>query len=182
VRSIPVAAPSSFTTNFLYGVAIVFVCFLGYLYANPSATAPLTPEQSRGQALTLLAMLGLLLVLLGGVLWAVSRRSLTLDDNTLVVRAGFYTRRIPRSSLRMADAAECSLLERRELAPRWRTNGIRVPGFQAGWFRLVNKEKALVLLTNPQRVTYLPTTAGFVLLVSAIGLLEALEALQEPAR
>jgi hypothetical protein len=174
MRSIPVVPPPPFTTKFLYGVAFLFVCFLVYLYVKPAA--PQTADQLRGQVLALLAMFAMLVLLVGGVLWAVHRRSLTLTGDDLVIRAGFYTRRIPRPALRVTAAIECSLFERRELAPRWRTNGIRVPGFQAGWFRLANGEKALALITDPQRVTYLPTTAGFVLLVSTSGLVEALNA------
>jgi len=157
---------------FLYGVALLFACYMIYLYANPAS--PLTPPQARDQMTGLVSMIAMAGLLVGGVLWAVRRRSLTLTASELIVRAGFYTRRIPRSALRVAEAIECSLFEQRELAPRWRTNGMRVPGFQAGWFRLVNKEKALVLITDPRHVTCLPTTAGFMLLVSATGLIDAL--------
>ena len=35
-----------------------------------------------------------------------------------------------------------------------------------GWFTLKNNEKALVFLTSPSKVVYLPTTEGFSLLLS----------------
>ena len=177
--SIPVPPPPPFTTKFLVGVAAFFGCLLVYVYLNPAT--PLAPEEARGKLLGMLAMGGVLVALVCGMMWAVRRRSLTLTDTDLVVRAGFYTRRLPRAALRPMAAVECSLFERREYAPRWRTNGIRVPGFQAGWFRLANREKALVLLTDPLHVTYLPTTAGYALLVSTEGLLPALREAERAA-
>ncbi|MBP8296296.1 MAG: hypothetical protein KAX84_09340, partial [Burkholderiales bacterium] len=89
-----------------------------------------------------------------------------------------YGRTLPRSSLRPEAALEVSLLEYRDLGPLWRTNGIGLPGFKAGWFRLRNREKALVLLTDPFKVTYLPTSEGYALLISTNALLAAL---REPA-
>ena len=49
-----------------------------------------------------------------------------------------------------------------------------MPGLRAGWFRLRNNERALVYLTNPFHVTYLPTKEGYVLLISTTALLDAL--------
>ena len=51
-----------------------------------------------------------------------------------------------------------------------------LPGFRAGWFRLRTNEKALVLLTDPFGVTYLPTREGYALLISTTALLGALGA------
>jgi hypothetical protein len=105
----------------------------------------------------------------------VNRRSIELTATSLSIRAGFYSRTLPRSALRIESAVVESLFDNRELAPRWRTNAIRIPGFRAGWFRLVNREKAFALITDPSAVTYLPTTAGYVLLLSTTELLPALQ-------
>jgi hypothetical protein len=47
-----------------------------------------------------------------------------------------------------------------------RTMGTSMPGYRAGWFRLRNGEKALLYLTDWSRVVYVPTTAGYGLLLS----------------
>ncbi|MBK8738096.1 MAG: hypothetical protein IPM02_00440 [Betaproteobacteria bacterium] len=175
-RSLQVTPPSRYTVGFLYVLTILFSGFFVYLHL--SSSAGLDPEKARTQLMGLLTMLGMLMLAFVGILFALNRRALLLTDKELIVRAGFYGRTLPRSSLRPEAALEVSLLEYRELGPLWRTNGIGLPGFKAGWFRLRNREKALVLLTDPFRVTYLPTSEGYALLVSTS---ELLPALRQPA-
>jgi hypothetical protein len=175
-RNIPVIPPSRYTSAFLCVLAIGFSGFLLYLYAG--STAGLAPEKAMAQLPGLLLMFGLLALAFGGIWFALNRRTLLLTDTELTLRTGFYGRTLRRSSLRPESALEVSLVDRRDLAPRWRTNGIGLPGFRAGWFRLRNSDKALVLLTDPFHVTYLPTGDGYVLLVSTTALLAAL---REPA-
>ena len=106
--------------------------------------------------------------------WAVNRRSVELSASELIIKTGLYSRTLSRGSLRVESAKVTSLFDDRSVAPRWRANGVRLPGFQAGWFRLVNGERALLLLTDPHTVTYLPTIEGFSLLISTSELLPAL--------
>ena len=171
-RSLPVIPPSRYTVGFLYVLAIGFSGFFVYLYAG--STDSLTPDKAKAQLQGLMLMLGLLALAFAGIWFALNRRALLLTDTELILRAGFYGRTLQRSCLRADSALELSLVDRRELAPRWRTNGIGLPGFRAGWFRLRNNEKALVLLTDPFHVTYLPTSEGYVLLISTTALIAAL--------
>lgn len=171
-RDIPVTPPSRYTVGFLGVLAVVFSGVFFYLYLN--STDGLDPEKARTQLSGLLMMLALLGLAFAGTWFGLQRRALILTDTELIVRAGFYGRTLPRSSLRPDSALELSLTDRRDLAPRWRTNGIALPGFRAGWFRLRNNEKALLLLTDPFHVTYLPTSEGYALVVSTTALLAAL--------
>lgn len=171
-RDLPVIPPSRYTVGFLYVLALGFSGFLVYLYVG--STDGLVPEKTSAQLPGLLLMFGLLALAFGGIWFALHRRALVLTETELIVRAGFYGRALRRSSLRPDSALEVSLVDRRDLAPRWRTNGIGLPGFRAGWFRLRNSEKALVLLTDPFHTTYLPTSEGYVLLISTTALLPAL--------
>lgn len=171
-RSLPLIPPSRYSVGFLYLVALAFSGIFAYLYF--SSTASLAPEKARAQLPGLLLLLGLLALALGAILLALRRHALILTETELIFRTGFYARTLHRSSLRPEAALEISLIERQEFAPRWRTNGIGLPGFRAGWFRLRNKDKALVYLTDPFHVTYLPTSEGYVLLVSTTALLAAL--------
>jgi hypothetical protein len=68
--------------------------------------------------------------------------------------------------LRRAEIRRIDLATSPELAPRLRTLGTGLPGYQAGWFRLRNGEKALLYLTDRGRAVYVPTTAGYSVLVS----------------
>jgi hypothetical protein len=171
---LPVIPPSRYTFVFLYVLAIGFSGFFVYLYAG--STDGLAPEKAVAQLQGLILMLGLLALAFAGIWFALHRRALILTETELIFRTGFYGRTLQRSSLRPESALELSLVDRRDLAPRWRTNGIGLPGFRAGWFRLRNNDKALVLLTDPFHVTYLPTSEGYVLLVSTTALLPALRA------
>jgi len=171
-RAIPVTPPSRYTRLFLYLLALCGSGFFVWLYAN--STDGLAPDKARAQLPGLLLMLGLLAAVFVVMWFALQRRAVIVTDTELIVRAGFYSRTLPRSSLRPDAALEMSLVDHRELAPRWRTNGIALPGFRAGWFRLRNNEKALLLLTDPFHVTWLPTSEGYGLLISTTALLAAL--------
>ena len=58
------------------------------------------------------------------------------------------------------------LTESREYQPRWRTFGTGLPGYRAGWFRLRNREKALLYVTDGSRVVYIPTRDNYSVLLS----------------
>ena len=51
-------------------------------------------------------------------------------------------------------------------APRWKTNGVGLPGYQAGWFRLRRGGKALLFVTDRTRVVFVPTNEGYSVLLS----------------
>jgi hypothetical protein len=84
----------------------------------------------------------------------------------LRIRGSLYGRTIPAAQLALEKARVVDLNSVPELQPKWRTNGVGLPGYSAGWFRLRNGEKALVFLTNRRRALYIPTTAGYSLLIS----------------
>ena len=77
-----------------------------------------------------------------------------------------YGRVVPKAQLRVDLARRVDLGRDEALRPRWRRVGTGLPGYQAGWFRLRNGEKALLYLTDRSRAVYIPTTAGYSLLLS----------------
>jgi hypothetical protein len=90
-----------------------------------------------------------------------------LSPAGISLRGDLYGRRLIPASDLLGGAARIVDLDRDpELSPRWRTLGTGLPGYKAGWFRLKNGEKALVSLTDRHHAIYLPTTRGFVLLLS----------------
>lgn len=113
-------------------------------------------------ALLLVVLFGVILTSMFGTRSArfeVSRAGLRLSGD-------FYGRFVPRESLRPADARRVDLGRESGLRPRWRTIGTGLPGYQAGWFRLVNGEKALLYLTDRSKAVHVTTTLGYSLLLS----------------
>jgi hypothetical protein len=84
----------------------------------------------------------------------------------LRLRGDFYGRLIPAAELVPERAARVDLQATPGLAPKRRTLGTGLPGYQAGWFDLQNGEKALLYLTDRTRAVYVPTTSGYGVLLS----------------
>lgn len=124
-----------------------------------------------GRAIWLIALVpGVILVIVIGVLGAaiVSSRSARFEvsQEGLRLRGDVYGRLIPAEHLRGAAAMRVDFAATPELTPRWRTMGTGLPGYRAGWFRLRNGEKALLYVTDTNRVVYIPTTEGYSLMLS----------------
>lgn len=125
--------------------------------------------------LVLVAVFTLLALSVMGSRWA--RFEISRDQ--LRIRGDFYGRRVPAAALRAAESRRVDLNASAEFRPRLRTWGTGLPGYQSGWFRLRNGEKALVYLTDRSKAIYVPTTEGYSLLLSPDdpdGFLQALKA------
>ncbi len=106
------------------------------------------------------------LALLGWSLYAARHTRFDLTAGSLVIRGGFYGRTVPVSELAVEGARRVDLEAAPEFRPSLKTNGIGVPGYQSGWFRLKNGDKALLFLTDKSKAVYIPTRKNYVLLVS----------------
>ena len=129
----------------------------------------IAPAASRAMWLMLLipiAIVVLVTVVLGKSILASRSARFEVSSEGLRLRGDLYGRLIPARELRRDEIARVDLSARPELAPRWRTMGTGLPGFQSGWFRLRNGEKALLYLTDRSRAVYVPTTAGYSVLLS----------------
>jgi hypothetical protein len=111
----------------------------------------------------------ILIVTLCGLAYAVSgsrNARFEVSPAGLRLRGDFYGRLIPPSDLRLEGARAVDLGAEASLKPVWRTAGTAVPGYRAGWFRLKDGEKALLYVTDPSKVAYVPTTKGYAVLLS----------------
>ena len=115
----------------------------------------------------IMILLVALCALMGYVAWSTrnSRAEVTPDGLKLV--GDLWGRTIPREMLLLDEARVVDLRGEPDLQPRSRTLGTGLGGFAAGWFRLQNREKALIYLTDRRRVVYLPTNQGYSILVSS---------------
>jgi hypothetical protein len=130
------------------------------------------PASTRA-ALTWVPLLGLVLivvlgslVLLGLSVQGSRTAKFELSPTGLRLRGDLYGRKLPASQLRGGAARVVDLDQDRALRPRRRTMGTALPGYRAGWFRLANGEKALLYVTDPRQVVYVPTRVGYSLLLS----------------
>ncbi len=129
---------------------------------------PIAPAESR----YLWFFLPIAAVLVGAmIILAVSLRgardsTFEVFADSLRLRGDLYGRTIPRSQLLTDLARRVDFRMEPELLPKWKRVGTGLPGYQSGWFRLRNGEKALLYLTDRTRAVYVPTSAGYSLLLS----------------
>ena len=130
---------------------------------------PIVPATGRGLWIIIVIVMAIF-VIVGGMLVATAHGSsatrFELSEGGLRIRGDLYGRLIPASALRGDAARVVDLTGERELGPRLRTFGTAVPGYSSGWFRLRNGEKALLYVTERRRAVYVPTTAGYSVLLS----------------
>jgi len=135
-----------------------------------------------GRALAFFAGLGALLLglvaLFGYFAYASLSARFEVSEEGLRIRSAIYGRMIPTYALLPEQARVVDLRTERELQPNLRTNGIGMPGYNAGWFTLRRKGKALLFVTDPSRVVYVPTSEGYSVLLSVQRPEEFLEALR----
>jgi hypothetical protein len=89
-----------------------------------------------------------------------------VDARALAIRSPFYGRRIPIRELVTDQASVVDLDSVGRNWPAWRTNGIGLPGYAAGWFKTADGEKAPAFITERHRVVRIPTRRNYALLVS----------------
>ena len=89
-----------------------------------------------------------------------------LSSTELTIKDRFYGRSIALTSLIPSQSLVLDLSQNSPRRLKWRLNGIGLPNYKAGWFRLRNGETALVFLINPHWVVYIPTNKNYSLLIS----------------
>ena len=106
------------------------------------------------------------LIGLGLIASGLNAPKLEITGAGLRLNGELYGRFIPTSELRLEQSRLVNIGLEPNLEPTLRTFGTGLPGYNTGWYRLRNGEKALLYLTNRSQAVYVPTTAGYVVLVS----------------
>jgi hypothetical protein len=125
-------------------------------------------SRGRHEAVPMEAIVGALLVfpLIGGALaWSIHRRAIHLIGGRLVIGRLLW-RRIAVNAFDLDAARIVDLAAQRELQPVMKIAGSGLPGYKSGLFRLRNKVRAQVLLTDWKRVLVLPKRDGGMVLLS----------------
>lgn len=146
-------------------------------------TFPITPAS--GSVFWVLGPVTLLLVglvaLFSYFAYSAGHVSFEVSPEGLRIHGDVYGRFVPAASLIATQAKELDLTFDSAHRPAIRTNGTGLPGYQAGWFRLGDGEKALVFLTDRTQVVYVPTREGYSLLLSPAEPQAFLASLQQTA-
>ena len=143
---------------------------------NRPATAvsfPLSAAQAHSGSAIVRSLLGLsvllplgIAALFGYLAYSIRRVTFELSKDSFRVRGDIFGRTIARSSLRFKDAQILDLKKEKSHRPVLRTMGVGLPGYSSGWFRLRDKGKGLLFLSDPSRAVFLPTSDGYTLLLS----------------
>jgi hypothetical protein len=102
-----------------------------------------------------------------------------LTDEGLQIKGCLYGRTVPQDSIDKERIQMVNLLMEQNYSPVARTNGVGLPGYLSGWFRLKNSEKALLFVTKKTDVVYIPTSKGYSVLLSPSEAKEFLKVTQE---
>ncbi len=153
------------------GMRVIKVTELVFDIAEPSTAAALMMAIVAG----LILCLGLFF---GWLALSIGNPSVELSETTLRINIPLYGRSISRKEIVAEKARIVDLNDETSLGPRFRTNGIGLPGYRIGWFRLRNGDKALAALTGVEQVLYVPTTRDYSILVSVVEPGALLQALQ----
>jgi len=114
------------------------------------------------------AMLKLSIVLAmacaGIVFWHLAALRASVDADTFTIGGGLYRRTIALDQVERAEVRRWSK-EDAGWKPKWRSNGIAMPGLALGWF--TSKQSTIfAAITDWQRVVLIPTTDGYTILAS----------------
>lgn len=89
-----------------------------------------------------------------------------ISPTGLQVKGDLTGKFFAKDKLQVDRAMIVNLRENTDLQPILRMAGTAVSGYKSGWYKLRDKEKALLYVTDDRNVVYLPTTQGYSLLLS----------------
>jgi hypothetical protein len=148
----------------------LFVVTLG-IYAK-------SPQNSSAVATTIIAAAVFCLTPFV-LLRIVGKARASVEQGELVMQTGVGKKRVPLAHLRRHSIEVIDLAQHPELRPLFRLWGTSMPGLSTGWFRLRNGEKAVCLLTDRRRVSYLRSDDDNLSLLLSLQNPETLKALLE---
>lgn len=100
------------------------------------------------------------------IAWSLGRRAVAIEGDHLRIVAGINDATIRLDALDATLARIVDLEQEPALRPLFKTFGTSMPGFHAGHFRLRNRGRGFLLLTDRRRVLVLPERDGRTILLS----------------
>jgi len=131
-------------------------------------TFDITPASAT--PLIVISTIGIFFILLIGLFvyigYSARNTKFEVTDQGLRINGGIYGRFIHQEEIIGENVKIIDLNADPEYKPRIRTNGIGLPGYSEGWFKLKNNEKALLFVTDRSNVVYIPTKQDYSVLLS----------------
>lgn len=149
-----------------------FLAALAQPPANVAAFSLAAPPSALNSSLSSVIFVVALLVplgiagLMGYIAYSTRNVEFIVSNDELRIRGDLFGRRIPRSTLRAQDAQVVNLKTDKAHRPFLRTMGVGLPGYLSGWFRLNDRGKGLLFLTDYTRAVCVPTDDGYTLVIS----------------
>ena len=135
---------------------------------STSTVFPMIPAASKSlwffAIISLVLLAGIVLMIWLG--WSMQHVRFTVSNEGLRLQGDLYGRLIPLKSLKLDEAVVTNLNTDTDHKPTRRTMGTGLPGYAAGWFKLRNGMKALLYVTDRTRVARIPTTEGYIVMLS----------------
>jgi hypothetical protein len=130
---------------------------------------PIIPASAK--AMWVMLPVALILIVMAAlvvfIVYSTKNAKFEVTDGGLRIKGALYGRFIPKDTFVKSGARILNLDREGDFQPRTRSNGIGLPGYSEGWFKLKNGEKALLFLTDRTKVVYLPTNKDYTLMLSA---------------
>ena len=154
--------------------ALTFATLQSLWFTNRHSEAPMYTEfaivPAGSSTVISAAVIALLLLGVAGLALSPAYGSRNIryqiSSSGLRVAGDLYGRLVPAASIQAAAMRPVDFALEPQLQSRWRVNGIAIPGYKSGWFKLTNGEWGLLFITDPQRVALVPTSAGYSVLLS----------------
>ena len=160
---VPIGAAASlilaFIVVFLIGIGAVTIVVIRKRPEIPSPAAWFALVG--GSGLPFVLALGFGYFLFGGHL-----SNVTLAEGVLQINIPIYGRSVPLDRIDLESPRVIDMTASREVQLTLRTNGLGVPGYLLGWFRVAQDGRALVALTDRSTVAWVRLTDGTALLFS----------------
>ncbi|MBI2382407.1 MAG: hypothetical protein HYV16_16785 [Gammaproteobacteria bacterium] len=110
-------------------------------------------------------------------LYLINNNAVTISDGSLTVKAGFYSRTVSLEKVDAAQIRQVDTINEPSLALSMRINGIGMPNYSSGWFKIKNGDTVFVLMGNPPYV-YIPIKGSEAFIISAPSTAEFINSLK----
>lgn len=97
--------------------------------------------------------------------WVISQNQVVMSNDALTLQAGWYHTSMKPMSASNTLVSVVSAGDLGQFQPTQAVNGIHLPHYQVGWFRLANQELAFVMLIGDVAEVSIVRAAGSVALV-----------------
>lgn len=157
VTSYPWRAFAALVSTITVLPLVIIGMMLAFFGAVPGWVTVLALAVAIGFLLSITVAFSALLV------FVLTRNEITLRNGTLHLKGGGFHERVEVDAI--SDIRTVDLTATPALTPGKCENGVRLPGFRVGWFRLGDGSRAFVLLAGGRQAVYIQSRQGIAVLL-----------------